>query len=537
MGLVALYQWGSYKHLYYELGPEEFNLYSGIFNKKRVHVPYQRIQSVDQRASLLQRMFGVCTVSIDTAGGAANKAVTVPFVQKSQAEALRRELFSRKQYQLSVQNGADPAVAAAAVAAAAGVAVPGFAPQAGGMPGAPGSMPGAPMPGGSVVPGAYPGHAPQSPGNVLDAPAELWNDVRGVFGGMHVDTGRVTYEYGMSNKELVLTGISNNTAFLLIAIGIIGAVAQVAGEVVPLLFGSFEPVVGNVVEAGSRLFGGNLIAVGVVAFLAVAAVMWVLSAIGTCISYGGFRACRRDNRIEVEHGLLQHRFQGVDVDRVQSVVVKQSFIRRLMGYCELSLGKIDAAAENSNEQNNGLNTRGLVIHPFVKLDRVPEILAGIIPEFADVPVDNKPVARVGLRRALIRRCHHPGHRVLAGRHRGHRADRAQHGPRCQRAGRHGRAVLRQHGRRRRLRAVLRAAGPGRHRRRAVVPRFGILLQRAVHAGEQRRVRARDHQFPAQKDSVRLHEDEPLPAPRPYRHRQRAHGSGHRRHDGPPDRRM
>ena len=323
VGLVALYQWVSYKHLYYELGPEEFNLYSGIFNKKRVHVPYQRIQSVDQRASLLQRVFGVCTVSIDTAGGASNKAVTVPFVQKSQAEALRRELFSRKQYQLSVQNGADPAVAAAAVAAAAGVAVPGFAPQAGSMPGAPGSMPGAPMPGGSVVPGAYPGHAPQSPGNVLDAPAELWNDVRGVFGGMHVDTGRVTYEYGMSNKELVLTGISNNTAFLLIAIGIIGAVAQVAGEVVPLLFGSFEPVVGNVVEAGSRLFGGNLIAVGVVAFLAVAAVMWVLSAIGTCISYGGFRACRRDNRIEVEHGLLQHRFQGVDVDRVQSVVVKQ----------------------------------------------------------------------------------------------------------------------------------------------------------------------------------------------------------------------
>ena len=52
VGLVALYQWVSYKHLYYELGPEEFNLYSGIFNKKRVHVPYQRIQSVDQRASL-----------------------------------------------------------------------------------------------------------------------------------------------------------------------------------------------------------------------------------------------------------------------------------------------------------------------------------------------------------------------------------------------------------------------------------------------------------------------------------------------------
>ena len=87
IGLVALFQWLSYKHLYYIMGPEEFNLYSGIFNKKRVHVPYQRIQSVDQRASLLQRVFGVCTVSIDTAGGSNNKAVQVPYVQKSQAEA------------------------------------------------------------------------------------------------------------------------------------------------------------------------------------------------------------------------------------------------------------------------------------------------------------------------------------------------------------------------------------------------------------------------------------------------------------------
>ena len=40
-GLVFLVQWWSYRHLYYELGDEEFSLYSGIFNKKRVHVPYQ----------------------------------------------------------------------------------------------------------------------------------------------------------------------------------------------------------------------------------------------------------------------------------------------------------------------------------------------------------------------------------------------------------------------------------------------------------------------------------------------------------------
>lgn len=374
VALIAVYQVISYKHLYYELGPEEFNLYSGILNKKRVHVPYQRIQSVDQRATLIQRIFGVCSVHLDTAGGASNKAVMVPYVQKTQAEELRRELFARKQYIVAVQNGAasEAEAAAAAVAVAAG----------------------------TVPQGAH----EAANANVLDAPAEIWQDVRGVFGGAAVDTGRVTYEYGMSNKELIFTGLSNNTAFFVVVIGIVGAVAQFMGEMAPLLSGTMEPLVGNVVGASVQLFGGNLIAAGVAAFVGASLVLWLLSAIGACISYGGFRACRRDNRIEVEHGLLQHRFQGVDVDRVQSVVVKQSFIRRLLGYCELSLGKIDAAAEGSDDQQKSLNQQGLIIHPFVKMTRVPEILAGIIPEFADVPTDNIPVAPVGLRRAIIRRC-------------------------------------------------------------------------------------------------------------------------------------
>ena len=381
IGLVALFQWLSYKHLYYIIGPEEFNLYSGIFNKKRVHVPYQRIQSVDQRASLLQCVFGVCTVSIDTAGGSNNKAVQVPYVQKSQAEQLRTELFARKQYATAVQEGMAPQEAAVAVAAASGVVLP----QAG-----------------AAGQAAVAGSAGQAPHNVLDAPAEIWTDVRGVFGGSAVDTGKVTYEYGLTNKELLFTGLSNNTAFVLVILGILGGAAQFASQMAPVLTGMVDPLVGQFMLLSGQLFGGNLVAAGVALVLVIAAVMWLLSIVGSAISFGGFRACRRDNRIEVERGLLQHQFQGVSVDRVQSVIVKQSFIRRLLGYCELSLGKIDAAAESSDEQQKSLS-QGLVVHPFVKMSRVPEILAGLVPEFAGVPVESTPVAPVALRRALIRR--------------------------------------------------------------------------------------------------------------------------------------
>lgn len=414
LGVLLLVRRVAYKHLWYELGEEEFSLYSGIFNKKRTHVPYRRVQSVDQRTSLLQRIFGVCTVYIDTAGGSANKAAVVPYITKAQAEGLRRELFARKRIQEHAP-GAESQRNCSGLATGQAAATAGVAAAASGavVPAAGAVVLGSPVPSPSaqgVMPVAGqvatpPASQAAPAGNVLDLPAEAWDEVRGLFAGDEVDTGRVTYEYGLTNKELALTGLSNNTAFILIVLGILGAIAQFVGDMAPVVSNVVDPTIGNVVVEGAHLFGGSLIALGVAVVVGVAFVTWALSAAATCLSYGGFRARRRDNRIEVERGLLQHTFQGVDVDRVQSVTVKQSFIRRLMGYCEISVGKIDADAQGSaDQQKSSLSTQGVIVHPFVKTSRVPEILSGLLPEFADMPTSDTPVAPVALRRALIRRC-------------------------------------------------------------------------------------------------------------------------------------
>lgn len=389
--LIVVVRVVGYKHLYFTVGPDEFTLYSGIFNKRQVHVPYQRVQSIDQRATLLQRIFGVCTVSIDTAGGAANKAVVVPYVTKAQAEWLRAELYNRK--------GALAAQAAAA-AAASGAST---AQELGAAPVAPSVAAGI----ASVARGAESFAAavpnPAATGNVLDVGVEAWNQVGGVFAGPAQDTGRVTYEYGLTNKELFLAGLSNTTSVGLIFAGLVVGVLQIVG----LIFDVMGDAADSAVE-GAMTFAGSqaaayiigLVSAGVVALVLV---LWLISAVGSCISYGGFAARRRNNRIEVEYGLFQHTFQGIDIDRVQSVVVKQSFIRRLLGYCELSLGKIDAlVSEDSGNQKNTLANDGIVIHPFVKMNRVPEILAGLVPEFADLPQETRPLAKVALRRAVVR---------------------------------------------------------------------------------------------------------------------------------------
>lgn len=355
MGIVVLFQLLSYKHLSYELGEEEFSLYSGIFNKKRVHVPYQRIQSVNQRASILQRIFGVCTINIDTAGGSNNKSVLVPYVQNFEAEHLRKELFARKQWAIEGAPTADQQ-------------------------------------------GASTGQKR----NVLDVPAEFASDVRGVFGAPSIDTGNVSYEYGMSNKELILTGLSNSTGSVILMLTIIGSVVGLASQLLQTAIGRMLAEEGY--SWATRITPSGFVWFVVGALILFFVIIWIFSVIGTCISYGGFRACRRQSRIEVERGLLQHQFHGVDINRVQAVVIKQGFIRRIFGYCELSLSKIDAAAADSSEQNTGAPAKGLVIHPFVKLDRIPEILAGLVPEFSEVPTEQIKLPAVSLRRGFIRRC-------------------------------------------------------------------------------------------------------------------------------------
>jgi putative membrane protein len=389
--MLGFYAW-SYKHLSYVFDEGEFSLYSGILSKKRVHVPYARVQSLNQKAGILQRIVGVCTVSVETAGGAQNKAVRVPYVTLDTAEAMRAELFLRK----ALASGAIPAQAVAMPSAAAGerpdmpVASPGVAAAQSAVSGARGSG-GAPVPPGAyATPGAAPAGSQMDAGpNVLDVAAGDLADWRGLYGGAFVGMEPVTYEMGLTNRELLYTSLTHSTTFV---------VALVAGLT---MLGSIMPAMWAV---GAGAFFATVLSALAVVATAVAA--WAAGAVGLAISYGKFHVCRRGSRIEVERGLLQRNFSGIDISRVQSIEVRQSFVRRLMGYCEVSLGRINSASQDASNTSGRSQMQGLVIHPFVKLDQVGGILHALVPEFSDMPQEAQMMAlpKVALRRSLLRRC-------------------------------------------------------------------------------------------------------------------------------------
>lgn len=353
MGIVMLAYWLSWRCFTYSLTDQEFNLFSGVFSKKRSHVPYKRVQSVDMRASLLQRVVGVCTLEIDTAGGSSNKAILVPYLTKSDAEALRAELFQRKRAALSV---------AAAVGATAG------AHTAAGV------------------------ERTQDCANVLDAVDDLFDGTRGIFdyAGFQ-EQEPVSFKTGLSNKELLLTGLSGASGQAGIIIFSVLAVCCTFG-LADLLLDNLGVFLDEYFETGmaaglslseliNRLVMRFIPYIVLVCVVSYAATL-VLSAVMSLISYGGFQVRRRGSRVEVESGLLQRKTQGVDLDRVQFVRVEQGWIRRKMGYCRVSLGRIDSAAkeESGKSQTDVEMSFGMVVHPFLPIGQLDGFLEGLVPE-------------------------------------------------------------------------------------------------------------------------------------------------------------
>lgn len=282
-----------YRYRWYEFGISEFSSYWGIFNKNRSHVPYQRIQSVNEQMSLLQRLVGVCTVTIETAGGENNKALVIPYVEKSAAERIRREVFTRKSLMVSSYSAQTAQIGQTAQSIQpAQVSQDGQSIQA----------------------------VQQS--NVLDMPATVMDDMRGIFAHAEVDTGTVTCEFGLSNKELVLAALSSKTSFVFVLIGVISALSTLLGGLVDArIISSSEAIYSTAWQA----MAGPLGLVGFVAILVLLLFLWLISVGSSCLTYAGFRSRRRGNRVEVERGLITHVFSGMDVERIQSIHIHQSF--------------------------------------------------------------------------------------------------------------------------------------------------------------------------------------------------------------------
>jgi putative membrane protein len=161
--------------------------------------------------------------------------------------------------------------------------------------------------------------------------------------------------YALSTREIVLASITSLSVFAIfpVASTIISSIDDFIN-----LDGAFNQVEDYVVHASIIVIG--LLVIGVL-LLSV-----VIGMVINFLKYGNFRLERRGERIRVEKGLLNRSAKEIPYEKIQAILIKETFIRRwfhIVGVELVAAGTMDELKDESS-----------TILPFVRRDRAMRVL-------------------------------------------------------------------------------------------------------------------------------------------------------------------
>lgn len=85
----------SYFKYYYFIDEDSFNIHKGVLSKKKVNLPFERIQNINFEQKIIHQIFGVVSLQIDSAGSAGSE-IKIDALPKHQAEIIRDYILEQK---------------------------------------------------------------------------------------------------------------------------------------------------------------------------------------------------------------------------------------------------------------------------------------------------------------------------------------------------------------------------------------------------------------------------------------------------------
>ncbi len=365
-----------YTHTW-ELAPDAFVLRSGLVVRNARRIPYQRVHSVDLSSSVLQRIFGLTTLTVDTGASEAGQGNRIQNIRRSDAEALKRALFARKTL-LSKEEAArtgvveragatpGPAVASAPAPDAASADVD-YEMELSHRLHLLGSLTDFNLGAALLAVVVFFGGVLQFAGSFVEPLLERYLEqlIYGVLDGMD----------GVLSLDLAAFLPYALTMALLSFLGIVVVTWVISAVLAFIRYGGF--VLRGVLSLDLAAFLPYALTMALLSFLGIVVVTWVISAVLAFIRYGGFVLRRRGSRIEVSSGLLSRTTRAVDLSRVQSVSVDQSPLRRPIGYAKVSVSLVAAGGQDANADR-----ATVVLHPCLPCGELEAFLAEVLPAFA-----------------------------------------------------------------------------------------------------------------------------------------------------------
>jgi putative membrane protein len=92
---VMGWEFAYHRRFEYELSDSSLDIDSGVISRRRREIPLRRIQNVDIHRNVVQRIAGIASLGLETAGGGETEA-SLEYVAYEEARRLQREIQRRK---------------------------------------------------------------------------------------------------------------------------------------------------------------------------------------------------------------------------------------------------------------------------------------------------------------------------------------------------------------------------------------------------------------------------------------------------------
>ena len=364
-----------YYRFEYGITPDTFDVASGVIARRSREIPYGRIQNVDVKQGVLQRLLGLAVVSIETAGG-GNTEASLNFVSESEANRLQEQIRRRTAEVKDRRRKRDRDAAADDRVESTADVPPGVENETA----APGDE-------AETPPGE---EGPES--TVLDEPATADPSQDRITEPSRPRRQRL---FDLEARELLLYSF---TSFRPAAVAAVLFVFFLATEtIIDLLVTTAQPLGGpaDIGEGTTTSYGVLTVVSAINGIL----ITYLLSVAYTFATYYSFQLGRADEDFVYERGLLQRYSGSIPVEKVQSVTVTENPLQRLIGYAGLWVETAGYGPESSGGSQSAV--------PLAKQGRVHQFTENLTdvetPSFRSPPTmaRRRYLARYSLIAAVV----------------------------------------------------------------------------------------------------------------------------------------
>ena len=333
--LVQVIIWAFYTYRY-EAG--FLHIKSGVIFKKERSIKRERVQTVNIRRGIIQRLFGLASLQVETAGGGAESELSLTAVTLEEAYNIKRSLEGS-----AVDNDSAP---------------------------------------GKIPAEMIEKDVEEAEGNERGKPLAR-SGLKAVIdtvlsSGDEAEAGTV---YKISPGELFVAGATSGGFFVLFSV--IGVIFSQALPFIPDTFWDY------LLEQVTSTAAG-MVALVVMVLLVFS---WFISTLAFMVQYANFTLQRHQDRLLVTWGLIEQKQLALNLKRLQALAVHEGILRQPFGRCTLVA---EVAGGGSSDQNYIT-----LLFPLLRTAEINQFLGRILPEYR-MPESFTPLPSRSLRRYIFR---------------------------------------------------------------------------------------------------------------------------------------